>query len=129
MANIATPPPVPGQPTRQPVQQLDGSRIREERERRGLSVRRMAALAGLSPAYLSRIERGQRGPSADVAARLEAALAEAPGPLEVDWRALRERLGLSLRKLAQCSGVDAAVLSRVERGQRRAQSRGGPAAL
>jgi len=37
-------------------------------------VRKLAALAGVSPAYLSRIERGRRRLSDDVAERLRAAL-------------------------------------------------------
>jgi transcriptional regulator with XRE-family HTH domain len=107
-------------PRLRPVPRLDGARIREERERRGLSVRRLAALADLSPAYLSRIERGQRGLSGDVADLLEAALEVAPIRVAVDWRVRRMQAGLSLREVARRAGVDAAVLSRVERGERRA---------
>lgn len=73
----------------------------------------------MSPAYLSRLERGKRRLSADVGDRLEAALEEAPIRVEVNWRALRRRVDLSLREVARRSGVDA-VLSRVERGERRA---------
>lgn len=120
MANIATPLLVPGQPTRQPVPRLDGAKIRKERERRGLSLRRLAALAGLSPAYLSRLERGQRGLSDAAADRLETALEAAPIRVVMDWRALRERSGLSPRETGRRAGVDAAMLSRVERGERRA---------
>lgn len=94
--------------------------VRQERERRGLSVRRFAALAGVSLAYLLRIERGRRRLSVDVADRLEAALEAAPIRVEVDWQGLRERADLSLREVARRADVDPAVLSRVERGKRRA---------
>lgn len=74
----------------------------------------------MSPAYLSRLECGERRLTTDVADRLEAALEAAPIHVEANWRALRQRTELSLREVARRSGVDAAVLSRVERGERRA---------
>ena len=116
-----TPKPVPQpRPQPQPVARLSGPDLRAERERRRLSVRRLAALANMSPAYLSRLERGQRRLRDDVGDRLEAVLEAAPVFVELDWRVLRLQAGLSLREVARRGGVDAAVLSRVERGERRA---------
>ncbi|MCP9205558.1 helix-turn-helix domain-containing protein [Streptomyces sp. NEAU-Y11] len=54
--------------------QADGSKIRRQRELRGYGLRRFAAVAGLSPAHLSRIERGLRDPQPEVLARIAAAL-------------------------------------------------------
>jgi transcriptional regulator with XRE-family HTH domain len=101
--------------------QLSGARIRAERERRCIGLRTLAALVGISPAYLSRIERGQRGLSAEVSSRLEAALADAPAPPAIDGaalRAAREAHGLSLREFAQLVGLSAGFLSRLENGRR-----------
>lgn len=104
-----------------PVPRLSGARIREERERRGIGLRTLAALAGLSPAYLSRIERGQRGLSAEVAGRLEAALAEAPAAPTIDGaaiRAMREVRGLTVRAFAELVGISPGFVSRMENGRR-----------
>lgn len=54
--------------------QADGSKIRRQRERRGYGLRRFAAVAGLSPSHLSRIERGQRHPQPEVLALIAQAL-------------------------------------------------------
>jgi len=43
-----------------------GSYLREQREHARLSVRQLAALAGVSNPYLSQVERGLRKPSAEV---------------------------------------------------------------
>jgi len=47
-----------------------GSRIREARTRRGLSGRRLAALARVTPAFISQVERGQVIPSVSTLLRL-----------------------------------------------------------
>jgi transcriptional regulator with XRE-family HTH domain len=49
--------------------------MREHRERRGLSQRALARTVGVTPAYISLIERGERRPEAQVVERLAAALA------------------------------------------------------
>ncbi|RKN40755.1 XRE family transcriptional regulator [Streptomyces hoynatensis] len=54
--------------------QADGPLIRRLRERGGYGLRRFAATADLSPAHLSRIERGLRNPTPEVLARIAAAL-------------------------------------------------------
>ena len=47
-----------------------GTYLREQREHAKLSVRQLAALAGVSNPYLSQIERGLRKPSAEVLQQL-----------------------------------------------------------
>ncbi|NUR06324.1 MAG: helix-turn-helix transcriptional regulator [Nocardioidaceae bacterium] len=51
-----------------------GGRIRALREERGLSVRRLAAAASVSPALVSQVERGINDPSLDSLRRLAEAL-------------------------------------------------------
>ncbi|MFI2610648.1 helix-turn-helix domain-containing protein [Kitasatospora sp. NPDC018619] len=51
-----------------------GPNIRHRREQSGYGLRRFAALVGVSPAHLSRIERGQRGAQPEVIKRIAAAL-------------------------------------------------------
>jgi len=104
---------------REPVA-FDGEALREARERKRLGLRRLAALAGVSPAYLSRLEHGTRRPTVDVADRLSAALADAPMYVDANWRTLRQRAGRSLRDVSRDTGINVSVLSRVERGERRA---------
>jgi transcriptional regulator with XRE-family HTH domain len=68
-----------------------GEVLRSLRETRGLSHRRLAALAHVDPSYLSHLERGRRVPSPTTAQNLDAALdaggalaALAPRPLGPD---------------------------------------------
>ena len=51
-----------------------GEYIRDQRDQAQMSVRQLAAAAGVSNPYLSQIERGLRRPSADILARLAGAL-------------------------------------------------------
>jgi transcriptional regulator with XRE-family HTH domain len=51
-----------------------GERIRSIRQARNLSVRKLAAVAGVSPALVSQVERGINDPSLDTLRRLAAAL-------------------------------------------------------
>ena len=51
-----------------------GDYIREQRDAAQMSVRQLAAAAGVSNPYLSQIERGLRKPSAEILARLAGAL-------------------------------------------------------
>lgn len=52
-----------------------GARVRSLREARGLSLRDLAARAGVSAAMLSQVERGATSPSIAVAGRIAAGLA------------------------------------------------------
>ncbi|MEV8354664.1 helix-turn-helix domain-containing protein [Streptomyces niveus] len=51
----------------------DGPEIRKRRETSGHGLRRFAAIAGLSPSHLSRIERGYTDPQPEALARIAAA--------------------------------------------------------
>jgi transcriptional regulator with XRE-family HTH domain len=51
-----------------------GRRIREERVKAGLSIQQLADLAGLTKAYLVRVETETANPSMDVVARIAEAL-------------------------------------------------------
>lgn len=53
---------------------VDGGKIRVLRQNAGLGLREMARQAGLSPAFLSGIEHGDRRPSPPVAGRIAACL-------------------------------------------------------
>lgn len=88
-----------------------GPRLRSHRTARRLSLRRAAALAGLTPSYLSQIERGQtRPPSPQAISRLarvlrcdEDDLLILAGRLPYDIEmCLRRRPGL-LSRLIRCA--------------------------
>lgn len=64
-----------------------GDFIKAQREVASMSVRRLAALAGVSNPYLSQIERGLRRPSADILQQLARAL-------KISVEALYVRAGL-----------------------------------
>ena len=51
-----------------------GTQLREERRRRGERISDVADRAGVSPQYLSEIERGRKDPSSEVLAALAGAL-------------------------------------------------------
>ncbi len=53
----------------------DESPVKVWREKRGLSQRKLAELAGVSPSYLAEIETGKRPGSADALRKLSRALA------------------------------------------------------
>jgi len=58
----------------QPEAAIFGERLRELRERRGLSLRALADVAGMSYAYISDMERALRVPSLTSIIRLAVAL-------------------------------------------------------
>jgi transcriptional regulator with XRE-family HTH domain len=53
-----------------------GPRLRQLREQKTMSARQVADLAGLTPAYLSRLENGRVSPTVTTLARLVAAMGE-----------------------------------------------------
>jgi transcriptional regulator with XRE-family HTH domain len=67
-----------------------GPRLRQLRGQKSLSARQVAELAGVTPAYLSRLENGRISPTVATLARLVAAMGETmatlfsepPGPVE-----------------------------------------------
>jgi transcriptional regulator with XRE-family HTH domain len=54
--------------------EMVGAQLREERRRRGERIADVAGRAGVSPQYLSEIERGRKDPSSEVLAALAGAL-------------------------------------------------------
>jgi transcriptional regulator with XRE-family HTH domain len=56
-----------------PEQVLAGARLRPARRKRGMSLRGLAAAAGVSPSYLSLVERGLAQPSVSVLRRVASA--------------------------------------------------------
>ena len=60
--------------TAQPEAVMFGERLRDLREKRELSLRSLADLAGMSYTYISDMERGKRVPSLTTIIRLAVAL-------------------------------------------------------
>jgi transcriptional regulator with XRE-family HTH domain len=61
-----------------------GPRLRQLREQKTMSARQVAELAGVSPAYLSRLENGRVSPTVATLARLVAAMGETMATLFQD---------------------------------------------
>ncbi|MGC4111545.1 MAG: cupin domain-containing protein [Nocardioides sp.] len=83
-----------------------GPRLRQLREQKALSARQVADLAGLTPAYLSRLENGRVSPTVATLARLVAAMGETMATLfqePPDGRETVVRLGE--RHLMRSRGV------------------------
>ena len=59
-----------------PVDGAVGPRLRQLREQKAMSAREVSGLAGVSPAYLSRLENGRVSPTVATLARLVAAMGE-----------------------------------------------------
>jgi transcriptional regulator with XRE-family HTH domain len=60
---------------------LFSERVRELREKRGISQQRLSELAGLNRNYVSDVERGRRNPCLGNIVKLAEALDIAPGEL------------------------------------------------
>lgn len=73
-----------------------GGYLREQREHAKLSVRQLAALAGVSNPYLSQVERGLRKPSAEVLQQIAKGLRISAEALYVRAGILEEHQGLSV---------------------------------
>lgn len=58
----------------EPVARVFGERLRELRNKRGVTTRALAEMAGMSYAYISDLERGVKGPSLTIIVRLAVAL-------------------------------------------------------
>jgi transcriptional regulator with XRE-family HTH domain len=70
-----------------------GRFIREQRSQVGMSLRKLAAAAGVSNPYLSQIERGLRRPSAEILNQIAKALRISAETLYVKAGILDERKG------------------------------------
>ncbi len=108
--------------------------LRERARERGLGMKELAALVGVSASYLSEVARGRKNMSPSVQARVEAALG---GPVEIapaecanrqggvvsggESTYLRERArerGMTLRQVAERTGLTYGHVVMVSRGQR-----------
>jgi transcriptional regulator with XRE-family HTH domain len=90
-----------------------GDYIREQRSSAEISLRQLAALAGVSNPYLSQIERGLRKPSAEILQQIAKALRISAEALYVQAGILEERYG--------DSDVPAAILSDAHLAERQKQ--------
>jgi transcriptional regulator with XRE-family HTH domain len=90
-----------------------GEYIREQREQAKISLRQLAAAAGVSNPYLSQIERGLRRPSAEI-------LQQIAKGLRISAEALYVQAGI-LEDRRPDSGVRAAVLADPELAERQKQ--------
>lgn len=101
-----------------------GQRVRLFRERAGLSLTEFAAKVGISPSYLSEIERGNVYPAVDTIKKLAEGLQV---PLSSLWgqgetlgqklRMAREEQGLTQAELAKAAGVSAGLVGQIEQGK------------
>jgi transcriptional regulator with XRE-family HTH domain len=90
-----------------------GEYIREQREQAKISMRQLAATAGVSNPYLSQIERGLRKPSADI-------LQQIAKGLRISAEALYVQAGILEDRPAD-SGVRSALLADAELSERQKQ--------
>ena len=90
-----------------------GEYIKEQREQAKISLRQLAAAAGVSNPYLSQIERGVRRPSAEI-------LQQIAKGLRISAEALYVQAGI-LEDRPPDSGVRAAVLAAPELTERQKQ--------
>ncbi len=111
----------------------ESSRIREQARAKGLNLKDLAGLVGVSSGYMTDVSRGRRNMSPAVQARVEVVLG---GPVEIapaecanrnyspvkgQSTYIRERvreLGLSLREVAEQAGVCVSYMSQAARGKR-----------
>ena len=111
----------------------ESSVIRERAREKGMTLKDLAVVVGVSHRYMTQAARGQRNMSPRVQARVESALggpaeiaaAECAnrrhGPVKGETTYIRERareLGLSMRELAEKVGVSISYISQVARGLR-----------
>ena len=77
-----------------------GRRIKEERERRGLTQRALADEADLSDRYISNLERGQRSPAPKALQAIAGALQIQPSDLFIGVPSTHKPLDADLSRLA-----------------------------
>jgi transcriptional regulator with XRE-family HTH domain len=99
-----------------------GGRVRAHRRGRGLGVREAAEEAGVSPATLSRVERGDYLPGRDNLLKLAAWLGEAIDELDVrpsghegEPQSTPDAVALHLRADRHLNDTEAAILEEVFR--------------
>lgn len=103
-----------------------GEKIRLARLRKGWNLTETGKKAGISPAYLSQIERGQVNPSIAVLKRLTQVLevslpvvANQTSPSELGQRIkkMRSSLGLTQQELAGQAGISISLVIQIEEGK------------
>ncbi|WP_338832993.1 hypothetical protein MHLNE_18350 [Moorella humiferrea] len=101
-----------------------GERIRLLREEKGKSLTALAEEAGISPSYLSEIERGNVYPAVDTLKKITAVLQVplstilgTPGSLGQKLRQAREEQGFTQAELARAAGVSAGLIGQIEQGK------------
>jgi len=101
---------------------LDHGRLRAARVSRGFSLRRLAAMVGLSPSYLSEVESGKKDPSPDVLLRLSLVLGlqaeqmvqSSPGEI---LALLMECKQINIKELSNRTGIPEDTLQRAASGR------------
>lgn len=66
---------------KQAIDSLVGARIRQLRQKHGLSARELASLAGVTPSYLSRLENGRFSPTISALTKVVQAMGESVGEI------------------------------------------------
>jgi transcriptional regulator with XRE-family HTH domain len=101
-----------------------GDRIRMMRVDKDFSLQELGQKAGVSPSYLSEIERGTVYPALNTLKRIAEALDVSAstliareGSLGEKLKALREEYGLTQAQLAKASGVTAGLIGQIEQGK------------
>ena len=123
---ILSAPPEPDEAEREPLRGQLSRNLRLWRTERALSQAELATAAGLSRAFVAKIESGSLSVSLDTLENLATALRIEPSLLieplclsraRQGLRELRERKGLSQSKLATVSGVSRVSINRIETGK------------
>ncbi|MDW7675212.1 MAG: helix-turn-helix transcriptional regulator [Bacillota bacterium] len=100
-----------------------GGKIRLLREQRGYNLSQFAKMSGISPSYLSEIERESKQPSLKTVAKLAETLnvtkdqlikSENLDTLGKKLRQVREEQGLTQHQLAELAGLSAGLIGQVE---------------
>ncbi|GAW91714.1 helix-turn-helix domain-containing protein [Calderihabitans maritimus] len=107
-----------------------GAKIRELRKEQGLTLNELAARIGISPSFLSAVERGQKKPSIPMVKKISEGLKVSAYYLLSEnslqdvgekLRFVREGRGLSLEELAKMSGVGQETIRAIEAGEKEAE--------
>lgn len=101
-----------------------GDKIRMMRSEKNMSLQELGEKAGVSPSYLSEIERGTVYPALNTLKRIAtgldvaaSTLIEREGSLGQKLKALREEYGLTQAQLASLANVTAGLIGQIEQGK------------
>jgi len=107
-----------------------GAKIRELRKEQGLTLYELAARIGISPSFLSAIERGRKRPSVGMIKKISQGLkvsayyllsSNSIQNVGEKLRFVREGRGMSLNELAAASGVSQETIQAIEAGEQLAE--------